>query len=285
MVSTRPGRALFFTRHPVLPGFTLSFGLSVLFVSLVILLPLTALLLHASDMSWAEYRSIILDDRVAATYRITLIAAFWASMINAVLGLLFAWVLVRYRFPGRSLMDALMDLPFALPTAVAGITLTTLFAANGWLGRWFDMAGIQIAYAFPGIVIAMSFTSLPFVVRALQPVLEDIGPEYEEAARTLGASNRQAFWHVVLPQLRPALLTGTSLAFIRSLGEFGAIIFIAGNIPFETEVTSLMIYIRIQEYDAPAATAIASVVLLASLLLLFLVQLWQGRFLKRIRGG
>nr|WP_223424414.1 sulfate ABC transporter permease subunit CysT [Alcanivorax limicola] len=276
---------IFFTRHPVLPGFTLSFGLSVLFVSLVILLPLSGLLLYTSDMSGAEYWSIITNSRVVATYKITLAAAFWASLINGFLGLLLAWVLVRYRFPGRRLMDALVDLPFALPTAVAGITLTTLFASNGWLGRWFDMAGIQIAYAFPGIVIAMSFTSLPFVVRALQPVLEDIGPEYEEAAHTLGASTPKAFWYVVLPQLRPALITGTTLAFIRSLGEFGAVIFIAGNIPFETEVTSLMIFVRIQEYDFPAATAIASVVLLTSLLLLFAVQLLQGRYLKRLRGG
>jgi sulfate/thiosulfate transport system permease protein len=276
---------LFFTRHPVLPGFTLSFGLSVLFIGLVILLPLSALFLYTSDLGWQEYWSIVSNPRVVATYRITLAAAFWASLINAALGLLLAWVLVRYRFPGRRLMDSLVDLPFALPTAVAGITLSTLFASNGWLGQGFDWFGIKIAYAFPGIVIAMSFTSLPFVVRAVQPVLEDLGPEYEEAAHTLGATQGQAFRHVVLPHLRPALLTGTALAFIRSLGEFGAVIFIAGNLPFETEITSLMIFVRLQEYDYPAATAIASVVLLASLVLLFGVQWLQGRYLIRLRGG
>jgi len=275
----------FFIRHPVLPGFTLSFGLSVLFIGLVILLPLSALFLYTSDLSWPEYRDIVTNPRVVATYRITLSAAFWASLINAAVGLLLAWVLVRYRFPGRRLIDSLVDLPFALPTAVAGITLSTLFASNGWFGQGFEWLGIKIAYAFPGIVIAMSFTSLPFVVRAVQPVLEDLGPEYEEAAQTLGATGGQAFRHVVLPHLRPALLTGTALAFIRSLGEFGAVIFIAGNLPFETEITSLMIFVRLQEYDYPAATAIASVVLLASLVLLFGVQLLQGRYLTRLRGG
>ncbi|MEY1661309.1 sulfate ABC transporter permease subunit CysT [Isoalcanivorax beigongshangi] len=277
--------ALFFRRQPVLPGFTLSFGLSVLFVSAVILVPLTALPLYLSGLGWAEYWQLITDPRVLASYQVTLKAAALAAVANALIGLLLAWVLVRYRFPGRRLMDALVDLPFALPTAVAGITLTTLFASNGWLGQWFHRFDIQITYAVPGLVLAMAFTSLPFVVRALQPVLEDLSVDYEDAARTLGANRAKSFLYVVLPHLRPALITGTALAFIRSLGEFGAVIFIAGNIPFETEVTSLMIFVRLQEYDYEAAAAVASVVLATSLLLLIAVQRLQHHYLKRLQGN
>jgi sulfate transport system permease protein len=276
---------VFFTRHPTLPGFTLSFGLSVLFLSLVILLPLSALFIYTSGMSWQEFWGAISDPRVVASYKVTALGALYSTIIVTGVGLLLAWIITRYDFPGRKLIDTLVDLPFALPTAVAGLTMAALFAANGWIGQYFAMFDIKIAYAFPGIVIAMIFTSLPFVVRAVQPVLQDVGPEYEEAAHTLGATRAQTFWRVILPSLVPALVTGASQAFIRSLGEFGAVILIAGNMPFETEITSLMIFVRLAEFNYPSAAAIASVVLLASLVLLFTLQLLQGRFLSWQRRG
>jgi sulfate transport system permease protein len=280
-----PRSTLFFTRHPTLPGFTLSFGLSVLFLSLVILLPLSALFIYTSGMSWQEFWGAVSDPRVVASYKVTALGALYSTLIVTGVGLLLAWIITRYDFPGRKLVDTLIDLPFALPTAVAGLTMAALFAANGWIGQYFAMFDIKIAYAFPGIVIAMIFTSLPFVVRAVQPVLQDVGPEYEEAAHTLGATRAQTFWRVILPSLVPALVTGASQAFIRSLGEFGAVILIAGNMPFETEITSLMIFVRLAEFNYPSAAAIASVVLLASLLLLFTLQLLQGRFLSWQRRG
>ncbi|MCC4307273.1 sulfate ABC transporter permease subunit CysT [Alcanivorax marinus] len=273
------------TRHSVLPGFTLSFALSVFFICLVILVPLSGLVLHVSDMSWDRYWSVISNPRSLASFKVTVLSAAGASLINAVVGMLLAWVLVRYRFPGRRVMDALVDLPFALPTAVAGLTLSALFAANGWLGQWFEAVGIPVAYTPLGIMIAMSFTSLPFVVRAVQPVLEDLTPDVEEAAATLGATPMASFFKVVLAQLMPALLTGTALAFTRSLGEYGAVIFIAGNMPFETEIISLLVNIRLEEYDFAAASALASVILGASLVLLFGIQVVQGRMIKRWQGG
>lgn len=266
--------------YSVLPGFTLSFGLSVFFISLVILLPLAALLISTTELSWAEYWDAVSDPRVVASYCVTASAAALAAFANGALGLLLAWVLTRYEFPGRRLLDALMDLPFALPTAVAGLTLAALVAPTGWFGRWLAPHHIRIAYRYAGIVLAMAFTSLPFVVRAIQPVLEDLGREYEEVAATLGAGPLTIFRRVVLPAIAPALITGTALAFTRSLGEFGAIIFIAGNMPYTTEVTSLMIFVRLQEYNHAAAAAIASVVLFASLLLLFVIQLLQSRWLR-----
>ena len=256
-----------------------------LFISLVILVPLSGLVLHVSDMSWDRYWSVISNPRSLASFKVTVLSAAGASLINAVVGMLLAWVLVRYRFPGRRVMDALVDLPFALPTAVAGLTLSALFAANGWLGQWFEAAGIPVAYTPLGIMIAMSFTSLPFVVRAVQPVLEDLTPDVEEAAATLGATPMASFFKVVLAQLMPALLTGTALAFTRSLGEYGAVIFIAGNMPFETEIISLLVNIRLEEYDFAAASALASVILGASLVLLFGIQVVQGRMIKRWQGG
>jgi len=268
----------FFTQRPTLPGFAPTFGISVLFLSLVILLPLSALFLYTSDMSWAQYWRAISEPRVLASYGTTIMGAIYSTIAATLIGLLFAWILTRYDFPGRRLLDAMVDLPFALPTAVAGLTLSVLLAPGGWVGQWLAPFGIQVAYAFPGIVIAMTFTSLPFVVRAVQPVLEDLGPEYEEAANTLGATRTQVFARVIFPTLVPALVAGSSQAFIRSLGEFGAVIMIAGNKPFETEVTSLMIFVRLAEYDYPAAAAIASVVLAASLLLLFGLQVVQSRF-------
>ncbi|GAA3718529.1 sulfate/thiosulfate ABC transporter permease CysT [Oceanisphaera sediminis] len=277
--------ALLGSSKRVLPGFTLSLGTSLLFVSLIILLPLTGLILNTSQMGWAQYWQVISDPRVVATYKVTASAAAAASLFNMVFGLLMAWILTRYRFPCRALLDGLMDLPFALPTAVAGLTLASLFATNGWYGEWLADLGIKVSYTWVGIVIAMVFTSVPFVVRTVQPVLEDLGPEYEEAAATLGASPWQAFSRVVLPELKPALITGTALSFTRSLGEFGAVIFIAGNMPWQTEITSLMIFIKLQEFDYAAASAIASIILLASFVLLFLINGIQSRFMRRVRGN
>jgi sulfate transport system permease protein len=264
-------------QHSPLPGFGLSFGVSALYIALIILFPISALLLYVADMSPAQYWRAISDPRVVQSYAVTLQGALYSTIAATLAGFLLAWNITRYDFPGRRVLEALVDLPFALPTAVAGITLSALLVPGGWLGQLF--APHKIAYAFPGIVIAMTFTSLPFVVRSVQPVLQDLGPEYEEAASTLGAKGWQTFWRVVLPTLVPALVTGSSQAFIRSLGEFGAVIMIAGNIPFKTEVTSLMIFVRLQEFEYPAAAAIASVVLLASLVLLFLLRWAQGRLL------
>lgn len=270
----------FFKRTPLLPGFGLTFGFSTLYISLVILVPLSTLFVYVSGMTWAQYWHAITDGRVLASYRVTLLGALYSTIIVTLIGFLLAWVIARYRFPGRRLLDALVDLPFALPTAVAGLTLSALFAPKGWIGQWLAAADIKVAYAFPGIVLAMTFTSLPFIVRAVQPVLEDMNHDVEEAASLLGASRWMTFRRVLLPALMPALITGASQAFIRSLGEFGAVIMIAGNIPFQTEVTSLMLFVRLQEFNYPAAAAIASVVLMASLLMLFLLQVAQSRLFR-----
>lgn len=267
----------FFHQAPTLPGFGLSFGISTLYLSLVILLPISALLLYVSDLTWLEYWRAISDPRVVSSYWVTLRAALYSSVAALLIGLLLAWIIARYDFPGRRLVDALVDLPFALPTSVAGLTLAFLLIPDGWIGQWL---GFQVSYAFPGIIVAMTFTSLPFVVRTVQPVLIELGKEYEEAAHTLGASKLQTFWHVILPMLVPALITGGAQSFVRSLGEFGAVVMIAGNMPFKTEVSSLMIFVRLSEFDYPAAAAIASVILLASLVLLFTLQVVQSRVLR-----
>ena len=269
----------------VLPGFGLSMGISVLFISLVLLLPITGLFGQLADLSLAEYFAIITEGRVVASYMVTIGAAAVAALVNAVFGLLLAWVLVRYEFPGKRLLDALMDLPFALPTAVAGITLATLYAGNGWVGNIIEPMGFQVAYTWVVIALAMAFTSIPFVVRTVQPVLEDLPAEVDEAAMSLGATDGVAFRRVIMPHLWPALVTGTGLAFVRSLGEFGAIIFIAGNMPYETEITALMIFVKLQEYYYAGASAIASVVLFVSLALLLAINIWQGRFVRRLHGG
>ncbi|EKO3566715.1 sulfate/thiosulfate ABC transporter permease CysT [Vibrio metschnikovii] len=278
-------RSLTRPRHKrVLPGFGVSLGTSLFFISLILLLPASGLIIQTSNMSWAEYWQVIADPRVVASYKVTIGAALIASLFNGLLGLLLAWVLVRYDFYGKRILDALVDLPFALPTAVAGITLATLYSTNGWIGSVLSELGIKVAYTPLGIVLAMVFTSLPFVVRTVQPVLEEISKEEEEAGMTLGATDRAVFWRVIMPSLKPALLVGVALSFTRSLGEFGAVIFIAGNMPYVSEITSLMIFVRLQEFDFPAASAIASVVLLASLLLLLTINVWQGAYLRRIHG-
>ena len=268
----------------VLPGFTLSLGSSLLYVCLILLLPLSALVMQLSQMTLAQYWEVVTSPQVVAAYKVTLLSAGVASIFNLFFGMLMAWILTRYEFPGRSLLDGLMDLPFALPTAVAGLTLAGMFSTTGWYGEWLAQFGIKVPYTWLGIAVAMAFTSVPFVVRTVQPVLEELGPEYEEAAETLGASRWQSFRRVVLPEVAPALIAGTALSFTRSLGEFGAVIFIAGNIAWKTEVTSLMILIRLQEFDYPAASAIASVILAASLLLLFAINTLQSRFGKRLGG-
>ncbi|ABK49414.1 MULTISPECIES: sulfate/thiosulfate ABC transporter permease CysT [Shewanella] len=272
-------------RHKrVLPGFSISLGVSLLFVSLILLLPTTGLIMQTSQMSWAEYWGVIADPRVLASYKVTILSALAASLFNCLFGLLLAWVLVRYEFPGKRILDALVDLPFALPTAVAGITLATLYAENGQIGSLLAEIGVKVAYTPLGIVVAMIFTSIPFVVRTVQPVLEELSHDEEEAGMTLGATDGAVFWRVILPSLWPALVVGTALSFTRSLGEFGAVIFIAGNMPYISEITSLMIFVRLQEFDFAGASAIASVVLLTSLLLLLLINLWQARYLRRIHG-
>lgn len=265
----------------VLPGFGLTMGITLLYVALIILLPILAMLLQTAQLGLAEYWRQITQPRAVATYQITLTAALTATAFNAVFGLLLAWVLVRYDFPGKRFLDTLVDFPFALPTAVAGLALVTVLGRNGWIGQHLEAMGIQITFALPGIIIAMIFTSIPFVVRSVQPVLEDLGPELEEAAASLGASPLQTFTKVIWPQITPAFLSGAVLSFARSISEFGAIVFIAGNLPFRTEVTSLLIFIRLEENNYPAAAALASVLLLVAFVTLFLInvlQAWQVRY-------
>lgn len=268
----------------VLPGFGITMGVTLFYLCLIVLLPITALVLKASDIGWQRFIALLSAPRTIAALETTVSAAAWATLINAVYGLLMAWVLVRRRFPGRRILDALMDIPFALPTSVAGVALTALFAGNGWFGHFLEPLGIKVAYAFPGVVVAMAFVSAPFVVRTVQPVLEDLNPDFEEAAATLGASPWQIFRRVVLPGILPAYLTGLSLAFARGLGEFGAVIFIAGNLPMKTEIAALLIFIRLEEFDYPAAAAISTVLLAAAFILFMFVnaiQMWQLRYAER----
>lgn len=271
-------------RRRVLPGFGLGMGVALIYMTLIIVLPLIAMALKTASLGWPDYWRIVTSPRALASFRVTLTAAAVATAFNACFGLLLAWVLTRYRFTGRRLLDALVDLPFALPTAVAGLTLVTLLGPNGWLGQYLEPLGIKAAYTPLGIMIAMAFTSIPFVTRAVQPVLEDIGPDIEEAARTLGARPFQIFRLVIWPLILPAFLAGCTMAFARSLGEFGAIVFIAGNLPMVTEVTSLLIYIRLDEFDYESAAALASVLLLTAFCLLMItnsLQSWAMRHEKR----
>lgn len=267
-------------RRRVLPGLPLALGITLVYVSLIVVLPLGALAFKAASLGPEDYWRIISSERAVASYRVTGLAALGATAINFVFGFALAWVLVRYRFPGRRFVDALVDLPFALPTAVAGIALTALFAPNGWFGSALGEIGVKVAYTPLGIMIAMSFTSLPFIVRTVQPVLEDLDPALEEAAQSLGGSDRAIFMRVILPLLAPAILAGLSLSFARSLGEFGAVIFIAGNQPFETEITALLTFIRLEEYDYQAAAAIASVLLITAFLMLAVTNILQARALR-----
>jgi sulfate transport system permease protein len=272
---------LFIKHNNILPGFGLSLGYTLLYLSLIVLLPLSAVLVKTASLSWAAFLQTVTTPRVLASYRLTFGTALLAALINGVFGLLTAWVLTRYRLPGKRIIDALVDLPFALPTAVAGITLATIFAPNGWAGRYLEPLGIKVAYTPLGILVAMTFIGLPFVVRTVQPVLEDMERELEEAAASLGATRWQTFRRVIFPILLPAILTGFSLAFARAVGEYGSIIFIAGNMPMVSEITPLLIITKLEQYDYAGATAIALVMLAASFLILFainLLQWWSRRY-------
>ncbi|HYP30791.1 MAG TPA: sulfate ABC transporter permease subunit CysT [Burkholderiaceae bacterium] len=271
-------RALLLRRHSVLPGFNLSLGFALLYLCLVVLIPLSAVFLKTFTVSWSTFVGAAASPRVLASYRLTFGASLLAALVNGVFGLLVAWVLVRYRFAGKRVVDALVDLPFALPTAVAGIALTTLYASNGWIGRWLPF---KVAYTPLGVFVALTFIGLPFVVRTVQPVLEDLQRELEEAAATLGASRLQTFAYVIFPALMPALLTGFALAFARALGEYGSVIFIAGNMPMVSEITSLLIITKLEQYDYTGATAIAVVMLVAAFALLLLINLLQAWARKR----
>jgi sulfate transport system permease protein len=262
-------------RQKVLPGFGLSLGCALVYLSLLILLPLSGLAFKASQLSLSEFWAIASGERALASYRVTFGASLLAALINAFFGLIVAWILVRYSFPGKRLIDSLVDLPFALPTAVAGITLATLYAGNGWIGRHLEPLGVKVAFSPLGIVVALTFIGLPFVVRTLQPVIEDIEPEIEEAAATLGASRLQTFLRVLLPALLPALLTGFTLAFSRSIGEYGSVIFIAGNMPLISEITPLLIISKLEQYDVVGATALAMVMLIISFVMLLAVNALQ----------
>ena len=271
----------------VLPGFGLSLGYTLVYLSVIVLIPLSAVFIRTAELSFAEFWAVVTAPRVVASYRLSFGASLGAAAINAVFGLMLAWALVRYSFPGKRIVDALVDLPFALPTAVAGISLTALYAPNGWLGQYIQgVFGIKVAFGPLGVLVALVFIGLPFVVRTVQPILEDMETEQEEAAASLGARRWQSFRYVVLPILLPALLTGFALAFARAVGEYGSVIFIAGNIPFVSEITPLMIITKLEQYDYAGATAIALVMLVVSFILLLIVnglQVWAGRRTGRNR--
>lgn len=268
-----------YTSHRVLPGFHLSLGCTILYLSLIVLIPLSAAFLKTAALNWHEFWQVVTAPRVLASYRLSFGAALAGATINAVFGVLVAWVLVRYSFAGKRIVDALVDLPFALPTAVAGIALTAVYAPNGWLGQWLEPHGLKVAFTPLGVVIALTFIGLPFVVRTVQPVLEDLETEVEEAAASLGASRLQTFRRIILPALWPALLTGFALAFARAVGEYGSVIFIAGNMPMVSEITPLLIITKLEQYDYTGATAIAVVMLVISFALLLLInglQWWSS---------
>lgn len=272
MAAARPFR--------VLPGFGLSLGYTLAYLSLIVLVPLAAVFLKTATLSFGEFWQVVTAPRVVASYRLSFGASLLAAAINALFGLTLAWALVRYSFPGKRIVDALIDLPFALPTAVAGIALTALYARNGWLGRYLEPLGIEVAFRPLGVLVALVFIGLPFVVRTVQPILEDLDAEFEEAAASLGADRWQTLRHVILPILAPALLTGFALAFARAVGEYGSVIFIAGNVPMVSEITPLMIITKLEQYDYTGATAIAVVMLVVSFVLLLILnglQAWTAR--------
>ena len=263
-------------RHSVLPGFDLALGFTLLYLGFIVLIPLSAAFLKTFTMTWPAFWEAVSSPRVVASYRLTFGASLAAALLNTGFGLVIAWVLVRYEFPFKRVVDALVDLPFALPTAVAGIALTALYAENGWIGQWLKLIGVKVSYTPLGVFVALTFIGLPFVVRTVQPVLEDLQKEFEEAAATLGASRRQTFLRVILPIVTPALLTGFALAFARALGEYGSVIFIAGNMPMISEITPLLIITKLEQYDYTGATAIAVVMLVASFALLLAINLLQA---------
>ena len=264
----------------VLPGFKLTLGYTVLYLSLIVLIPLACTVWKTSELTWGQFWHAVAAPRVLASYRLSFGASFLAALTNLFFGLLVAWVLVRYQFWGKRFVDALVDLPFALPTAVAGIALTAVYAPHGWIGQWLEPLGIRVAFTRLGVFVALTFIGLPFIVRTVQPVLEDFDLEIEESAASLGANRWQTFWRVTLPMLRPALLTGFTLAFARALGEYGSVVFISGNMPMKTEITPLLIITKLEEFDYPGATAIAVTMLVASFVLLLTInflQWWSHR--------
>ena len=271
---------LLLRRHSVLPGFNLALGYTLLYLGLIVLIPLSAAFIKTASLSWPAFWETVTSPRVVASYRLSFGASALAALINAVFGLIVAWVLVRYTFPGKKVIDALVDLPFALPTAVAGVALTAIYAGNGWIGQILEPLGIKVAFTPLGVLVALTFIGLPFVVRTVQPVLDDVEREAEEAAASLGASRLQTFLRVILPAILPALTTGFALAFARALGEYGSVIFIAGNVPMVSEITPLLIITKLEQYDYVGATAIAVVMLVTSFALLLainLLQRWAGK--------
>jgi sulfate transport system permease protein len=272
-------------QRSALPGFGLTLGYALLYLSLIVLIPLAALFAKTATMSWGQFWTAVSNARVVASYKLTFGASFLAALVNVVFGFVVAWTLIRYRFPGRKVLDAVVDLPFALPTAVSGIALTAIYSQNGWIGQWLEPLGVKAAFSPLGVMIALTFIGLPFVVRTLQPALEDLKAEDEEAAASLGASRAQTFIRVILPAVLPALLTGFALAFARALGEYGSVVFISGNMPMRTEITSLLIITKLEQYDYAGATAIAVVMLVASFLLLLLINLLQWWSGGRRRAG
>lgn len=274
-----------FHKRSVLPGFGPTLGFTLLYLSLIVLIPLAAVFLKTAQLSWGDFWRIVLSPRALASYRVSFSTAFLAASINTVFGLCLAWVLVRYRFPGRRIIDALVDLPFALPTSVAGIALTTLYSDQGWIGQWLQPLGLKIAFTPAGIVIALVFIGLPFTVRTVQPVLVDLDPDVEQAAASLGATRFQVVTRIVLPMLWPAVLTGFALAFARAVGEYGSVIFISGNMPLKTEITPLLIVTKLEQYDYAGATAIAVALLVVAFVLLLSINLLQGWSSRRTTGG
>jgi sulfate/thiosulfate transport system permease protein len=268
-------------QHRVLPGFGLSMGYTLVYLSLIILIPIAVLFLKASTISLAEFWETVTEPRVVASYELTIYTSFIAAFVNAIFGTLIAWVLVRHEFYGKRIIDALVDLPFALPTAVAGIALTTIYAPNGWIGQYFEAMGIKVAYTPLGIMIALTFIGLPFVVRSVQPVLQDLDQQYEEAAATLGANSLQIFVKIIFPAIFPAVLTGFALAFARALGEYGSVVFISGNMPMKTEIVPLLIITKLEQFNYAGAAAIAVVMLVFSFVLLFLINFWQWKTTKK----
>jgi sulfate/thiosulfate transport system permease protein len=272
----------------VLPGLSITLGFSVLYLSLIILIPLAALVIKSANLSPAEWWATVTQARVMASYKLSLMTSFFAALVNVFFGLLLAWVLVRYRFPGKKIVDGLIDLPFALPTAVAGIALTTIYAPHGWVGSLLEPIGIKIAYTPLGITLALIFIGLPFVVRTVQPILQDMESDMEEAAVLLGAYRGRTFFKIILPDLIPPLLTGFALAFARGIGEYGSVVFISGNMPMKTEITPLLIITKLEQYEYSQAAAIAVVLLLISFVLLLLInvlQRWSNRRLRTVKGG
>jgi sulfate transport system permease protein len=268
--------------HSVLPGFGLTLGITVLYLSLIVLIPLSALFLKTARGTWPQFWATVTDPRAVASYQLTFETSLAGACTNGIFGFVVAWTLVRYRFPGRRILDAAVDLPFALPTAVSGIALTALYAKTGWIGRWFDLWGIQTAFSPLGVAIAQTFIGLPFVVRTLQPAIQDLDTGMEEAAATLGASRWQAFRRVTFPFLLPTLLTGVSMAFARALGEYGSVVFISGNMPMRTEISSLLIVAKLEQFDYAGATSIAVVLLVASFALMLAINLVQWFFSQRL---